>query len=54
MLFERASLLTPFMRNVAWENGLYLSEQSRAFVLNADPTLLVLALEIGTRPGNVW
>lgn len=54
MLFERASLLTPFMRNVAWENGLYLTEQSRAFVLNADPTLLVLALEIGTRPGNVW
>jgi hypothetical protein len=54
LLFEKASPLTPFMRNVAWENGLYLNERSRAFVLNADPTLLVLALEIGTRPGNVW
>jgi hypothetical protein len=54
MLFENASLLTPYMRTVAWENGLILTEEARAFVLNADPTLLVLALEIGTRPGNVW
>ncbi|HVK06710.1 MAG TPA: vWA domain-containing protein [Armatimonadaceae bacterium] len=54
MLFETASPLTSYMRTVAWENGLILSDQSRAFVLNADPTLLVLALEIGTRPGNVF
>ena len=53
-LFERASVLTPFMRSVAWENGLPLTEAARAFVLNADPTLLVLALEIGTRPGRLW
>ena len=54
LLFERASVLTPFMRSVAWENGLPLTESARAFVLNADPTLLVLALEIGTRPGRLW
>ena len=54
LLFDRASVLTPFMRSVAWENGLPLSDAARAFVLNADPTLLVLALEIGTRPGRLW
>ena len=54
VLWEHSSYLTPFMRNVAWENGLMLSERSRAFVLNADPSLLVLSLEIGTRPGAMW
>jgi hypothetical protein len=54
MLFERSSYLTPYMRSVAWDNGLPLTEAARAFVLNADPTMLVLALEIGTRASNVW
>lgn len=54
MLWESSSYLTPYMRNVAWENGLMLTDRSRAFVLNADPSLLVLALEIGTRPGAMW
>ncbi len=54
LLFEKASYLTPYMRTVAWENGVPLSEHARAFVLNADPSLLVLALEIGTRPGRLW
>ncbi|MDX1933642.1 MAG: vWA domain-containing protein [Capsulimonadales bacterium] len=52
-LFERSSYLTPYMRTVAWDHGVPLTEASRAFVLNADPTLLVLALEIGTRAGHV-
>ncbi|WP_395088736.1 vWA domain-containing protein [Armatimonas sp.] len=54
LLFDKASYLTPYMRTVAWENGLPLTEAARAFVLNADPSLLVLALEIGTRPGRLW
>lgn len=54
MLFEQASYLTPYMRSVAWDHGIGLTEKSRAFVLNADPTLLVMALEIGTRPGSLW
>jgi len=54
MLFEQSSLLTPFMRTVAWDQKLFLTEQARAFVLNADPSLMVLALEIGTRPGKLW
>lgn len=54
LLWEHSSYLTPYMRTVAWENGLLLTEQARAFVLNADPSLLVLSLEIGTRPGAMW
>jgi hypothetical protein len=54
LLFDTASYLTPYMRTVAWENSLPLSDTARAFVLNADPSLLVLALEIGTRPGRLW
>lgn len=54
LLYEHSSLLTPFMRSIAWDNGQMLSEKSRAFVLNADPSLMVLAMEIGTRPGRLW
>lgn len=55
LLFDQASHLSSFMRAVAWDNGLLRNEEARAFVLNADPTLMVLALEIGTRPGSsVW
>ncbi len=54
LLWEHSSYLTPFMRNVAWESGLMLTDRARAFVLNADPSLLVLSLEIGTRPGAMW
>ena len=54
LLWEHSSYLTPYMRTVAWESGLLLTEQARAFVLNADPSLLVLSLEIGTRPGAMW
>lgn len=54
MLYTEASLLTPHMRQVAWEHGMTLTEESKAFVMNADPSLVVLALEIGTRPGSVY
>ncbi len=54
MLYEHASPLSPFMRSIAWSSGLALPDGARAFVLNADPSLMVLALEIGTRPGNVF
>ena len=53
MLFERASHLTEYMRNVAWDNQLTPTPAARAFVLNADPSLLALAMEIGTRAGHV-
>jgi hypothetical protein len=52
-LFQGASVLTPFMRSVAKEHGFNLSEGARGFVLNADLTLVVQALDIGTRPSNL-
>jgi hypothetical protein len=53
MLFNNASELTPHMRSVAREYGIATTEGSRAFILNADPTLVIAALEIGTRPSNL-
>jgi hypothetical protein len=54
MLFETASPMTDFMRNVAKEEyGHELSEESRCFVLNGDLVLVITALEIGTRPSNL-
>jgi hypothetical protein len=52
-LFEGASLLTPFMRSVAKEHGFGLGEGARGFVFNADLTLIIQALDIGTRPSNL-
>ncbi len=53
LLFEGASPLTPFMLSVAKEQGLSAGEDARGFVLNADITLIIQALEIGTRPSNL-
>ena len=53
LLFEGASVLTPFMRKVAGEMGFQVSEKTRGFVLNADLPLVIQALEIGTRPSNL-
>jgi hypothetical protein len=52
-LFNGASLLTPFMRSVASEQGFALGEGARGFVMNADLVLVIQALEIGTRPSNL-
>ena len=53
MLFETASPLTPTMRALAREHGIATSENSKAFVLNADMVLLVQAIDIGTRPSHM-
>ena len=52
MLFNTASTLSPTMRAIAKEQGIPTSENSRAFVLNADMVLLVQAVDIGTRASN--
>ncbi len=50
MLFEAASSLTPYMLTVAQSDyGLNLADGAKGFVLNADPILVVTALDIGTR-----
>ena len=53
MLFETASPLTPTMRALAKEYRFPTSDKSRGFVLNADLSVLVQAVDIGTRPGNL-
>ena len=53
MLFDTASPLTPTMRALAKEYRFPVSDKSRGFVLNADMTVLVQAIDIGTRPSNL-
>ena len=50
LLFETASTLTAYMLSVANSDySLNLTEGAKGFVLNADPILVVTALDIGTR-----
>lgn len=54
VLFGGASTLTSFMRSVAnQEHGFNLSDGAKGFVLNGDLTLIIQALDIGTRPSNL-
>ncbi|REE55428.1 von Willebrand factor type A domain-containing protein [Paenibacillus taihuensis] len=54
VLYEGSSPLTQFMIQVAnQEYDLNLSDGARGFVLNADLTLVIQALDIGTRPANL-
>jgi len=52
-MFEGASPLTPFMRSIAAEHGFRLGEGAKGFVLNGDLTVVIQALDIGTRPSNL-
>lgn len=53
-LFEGSSALTPFMISVANSDyGMNLTEGARGFVLNGDITLIITALDIGTRPSEL-
>ena len=52
-LFNGSSELTPYMRDVAADQGLTVAEGARGFVLNADLVLIIQALDIGTRPSNL-
>jgi hypothetical protein len=51
MLFDTASELTPFMREIARrDHSLELSLGARGFTFNAHQVLVIQALDIGTRP----
>lgn len=52
-LFNGASALPAFMRPLAKEYGLPVTENSKAFVMNANLVALIQALDIGTRPNNL-
>lgn len=53
VLFKISSLLPPYMRTVAQEDGIAVSEATRGFVFNADMVSVVRFLDIGTRPSNL-
>lgn len=54
MLFNGASVLPEFMKSVARQDyGMNLPEDARAFVLNGDATIIITAIDIGTRPSNL-
>lgn len=50
LLFETSSQMPPFMRLHAQELGFARSAEPRCYVFNADSSMIVSALEIGTRP----
>lgn len=53
LLFRMSSPLPPYMRSVAGEEGVRLSDGARGFVFNADMISVIRFLDIGTRPSNL-
>lgn len=53
MLFDSASELTPYMREMAKKYGFDLLPGSKGFTFNADLVLVIQALDIGTRPSDL-
>ncbi|HLJ68968.1 MAG TPA: vWA domain-containing protein [Chloroflexota bacterium] len=53
LLFSMSSLLPPYMRDVAQQEGYSVSDGTRGFVFNADMVSVIRFLDIGTRPSNL-
>lgn len=53
LLFRMSSLLPPYMRGIAQQEGYKVSEGSRGFVFNADIVAVIRFLDIGTRPSDL-
>ncbi len=53
MLFDNSSELTPMMKDIAKEQGFDVQLGGRGFIFNSDSTLVVQALDIGTRVSNL-
>lgn len=53
LLFRMSSLLPPYMRSAAADEGYVVSDGSRGFVFNADMVSVIRFLDIGTRPSNL-
>lgn len=53
MLFDAASQLTPYMRDVAKKYDFQLPEGAKGYTFNADLVLVIQALDIGTRPSEL-
>jgi hypothetical protein len=53
LLFGLSSVLPPYMRSVAGDEGYRVSDGARGFVFNADMVSVIRFLDIGTRPSNL-
>ncbi len=53
LLFGLSSPLPDYMRSIALQEGLPVSEGARGFVFNADIVSVIRFLDIGTRPSNL-
>lgn len=53
LLFRLSSPLPSYMRSVAGEEGVAVSDGARGFAFNADMISVIRFLDIGTRPSNL-
>jgi hypothetical protein len=53
LLFRMSSLLPPYMRSIAQQEGYRVSEGTRGFVFNANMEAVIKFLDIGTRPSDL-
>lgn len=53
LLFGMSSLLPPYMRSIAQQEGYRVSEGTRGFVFNANIEAVIKFLDIGTRPSDL-
>jgi len=53
LLFRISSPLPAYMRSVARDEGVAISDGARGFVFNADMISVIRFLDIGTRPSNL-
>jgi len=53
LLFRLSSSLPDYMKSIAQQEGVSVSEGTRGFVFNADIVSVIRFLDIGTRPSNL-
>jgi hypothetical protein len=53
LLFRISSTLPDYMRAIAQQEGVAVSESTRGFVFNGDMVSVIRFLDIGTRPSNL-
>src|SRR5262249_11524508 len=53
LLFRMSSLLPPYMRSIAQQEGHNVSDGTRGFVFNANMESVIKFLDIGTRPSDL-
>jgi hypothetical protein len=53
LLFQNSSLLPDYMRGIAQQEGIPVTDGARGFVFNGDMVSVIRFLDIGTRPNNL-